>query len=176
MKSPYTHAARLGMRQEELCLMLQVHRSQLSMFESGRRMLPKAPLEKLQSLMAALASQQQSQRSAVDAQRDSIRKQMIADLLAENAGRQRNLKTRLERMERKHQIAMNRIEFAAVLPQLPDGKTSGEALARQALKRTAERPIDVQDLKARVGLEIKMELLVAEQRALEAALAQGQTP
>jgi transcriptional regulator with XRE-family HTH domain len=94
----------LGLKQEELAVLLNISKGQLAMFETGKRDLPIAAMQKLAPMLQFVQEESLKSGSAeVMKFQAADKKKVLAHLLKENQYKQKLLERKLEIAEKKFQ-------------------------------------------------------------------------
>jgi hypothetical protein len=167
MKTRESISGRLGITQEEISLLLGIHRSQWSMFQSGKRDLPTNAKLLLAEMLAHMekaeaAAKKESQKPADDA----AHKKHLEKLLRENEFKRVVLEKKIDALERKqlaHERRRRLAEFFA-------GRDA-EAGKMGALPRfhfgTGANVQDANRMALLVRHAVKNDLLLLEKQFLE---------
>ena len=100
MKSAYREL--LGITQEDLALLLQASRSQLSLFEIGKRDLPLAAKSKLAEMLSYSQNSFKKKKTTVATTiQENEKEKIIKDFLFVNLRKQRAVKKKIASLEKK---------------------------------------------------------------------------
>lgn len=156
----------LGFKQEELAQLLQVSRSQLSLYEIGKRSLPIHASEKLAQLL--LLTQQDSN---VNKQKPSMNKHLNATLnsmLLKNQHQQLIVASKIKALQKK-EIAIVASQNS-VIKLLEQAKTKKEKKVIESISK----PSKVNQLEfisaTLIQLQIKQEVLTFEEKVIKQQL------
>lgn len=154
----------LGMNQQEMADMLNVHRSQISMYESGQRQLPLYALKMLGELEGHVKQSKKDQSREAKAAMATLRKSQLQYLLSETILKHHALEKELEQLLKKQAATASRVllkdfqfkdfkpDWPLVFPKKPNPKLQEKADAKL------------------VRMEIQLELLAQERAFLEMKL------
>ncbi len=157
----------LGLKQEELAVLLNISKGQLAMFETGKRDLPIAAMQKLASMLQFVQEESLKSGSAeVLKSQTEQKKKVLEHLLRENQYKQKLLEKKLEIAEKKFQsncTAMQLMRFleidASKKGDSPNGLIKGiEARAVKELEQNSWEVV--------VKLQIQKEVLLMEEKML----------
>ena len=159
----------LGLTQQELAGLLGVSRSQLAMFETGKRGLPVKATE----LLAQLLTHAQDAKTVVKvdpnaARQQSHRRQHIERLLVENEYQRLTIEKKVAAAERKVTAHVNLSKLANEVLQ-----TTGKSADTNRKTFFAHKSAQVESADAGanlVKLQLKQELLDVERKYLESLL------
>jgi transcriptional regulator with XRE-family HTH domain len=116
MQKRKTVSKLLGLKQEELAMLLKVNKSQLGMFETGKRELPTAALLLLAPMLQFLKEERLKSGSAeILKSQEEQKKKVWEHLLKENKYFQTEVSKKLEMAERKYQANMSAIQLMQYL-------------------------------------------------------------
>ena len=158
----------LGLKQEELAQLLQVSRSQLSLYELGKRSLPVHAMEKL-AVMLALA-QKKAVKSEVKKSISVKEQNFLKKLLLKNNHQQLLVERKIKALEKKQNaLATSKKLIAHLLKN--EGKINKNELV---VLKSIEVKLKKQEIEkyntALLQLEIKKEVLVFEEKVLQKKL------
>ena len=158
----------LGFKQEELAQLLQVSRSQLSLYELGKRSLPVHAMEKL-AVMLALA-QKKAVKSEVK-KRISVKEQnFLKKLLLKNNHQQLLVERKIKALEKKQNaLATSKKLIAHLLKNESKMKKNELAVLKSIEIKSKKQEIEKYNT-ALLQLEIKKEVLVFEEKVLQKKL------
>jgi len=113
MKRNNNFRTTLGLKQQELAQLLQVSRSQLSLYELGRRSLPLAAMEKL----ATILTYSQKKTVKTDAKKSiSVEEQnFIKKLLNRNCHKQLLVERKIKALQKKKNAIVTSKKYAEPL-------------------------------------------------------------
>ena len=161
-------SALLGFKQEELALILQVSRSQLSLYELGKRSLPLHAMEKLALLVSQL------QNPAVENEQNKntteVDKKVVQQLILKNAHQQLIIEKKITALLKKQNA--NLVSHKIITNIMEKGKEWNKK-EKESLKLIAtnrEKKIKENTSKTVFQLEIKKEVLKFEEKLLKEKL------
>jgi transcriptional regulator with XRE-family HTH domain len=163
----------LGMKQEYMSMLLQVTRSQWSMYVLGKRDLPFAAKLKLAEMLGFL--QQKNVDTKKKFQDDKAQNLKIAQFLKSqqlaNTNMQTITKQKLKAIEQKYEIAVTAIQFIDFLETNSEKPTAAYQLLLQTIKQNAESEIEKNGLAIQAKLRFKYEMLQEEEFLLNKKLS-----
>ena len=167
-RNEFSASQSLGIKQYELALLLRVNRSQIAMFEAGKRDLPSAASILLMQILAQVETAKKSAKSIPDASASTEKQKQLEQLLEENTFQQMKLRRKIAVVAKKHEVQRNTVVFANFLKQSEEVMLNN-SLREYVIIKGAESKAAT-NAKAMVKLQIKQELLVNEQKWLELQL------
>lgn len=153
----------LGFTQEELAMLLQVHRSQLAMYSTGKRNLPIKAMEKLTQLLVYRDKISNSKEPLISYE---VEVSVLTQLLKENKRQQLLLlkkKSAFEKKMEKNEIGLTLIQLYKA--EIKPTKNDEDLLKMLFLKKQNER--NKTNTKEKVLLEIKKEILEFEEKLIQ---------
>ena len=168
MKKKQNISALLGMSQENLALILQVSRSQIAMYEVGKRSLPVDALEKLSTMLSVIQNKTL----------DTISKDMNSNLNIQF------LKNQLQRTKHQQLIVDNKISalikkqnatnsakkvISYLLNETPKIKKN-EIIVLKTIETKTQNKVAQNNAVILLQLEIKKEVLAFEEKLLQKKL------
>ena len=156
----------LGLKQQELAQLLQVSRSQLSLYELGKRSLPVHAMEKL-AVMLALA-QKGKAKSKVKKNISVKEQNILKKLLLKNSHQQLLVERKIKALEKKQNaLATSKKLVAHLLKDESNMKKSELAF----LKTIETKNKDIENYAVLLlQLELKKEVLAFEEKLLQKKL------
>ena len=158
----------LGFKQQELAQLLQVSRSQLSLYELGKRSLPVHAMEKL-TIMLTLA-QKGKAKSKVKKNISVKEQNILKKLLLKNSHQQLLVERKIKTLEKKQNALATSKKLIAHLLKNESKMKKNEL----AVLKSLEVKLKNQDIKnyatLLLQLEIKKEVLVFEEKLLRKKL------
>lgn len=161
-------SALLGFKQEELALILQVSRSQLSLYELGKRSLPLHAMEKLALLVSQL------QNPAVENEQNKntteVDKKVVQQLILKNAHQQLIIEKKITALLKKQNA--NLVSHKIITNIMEKGKewNKKEIASLKLIATNREKKIKENTSKTVFQLEIKKEVLKFEEKLLKEKL------
>ncbi|MBC8883727.1 helix-turn-helix domain-containing protein [Flavobacterium piscinae] len=160
MKKQLTIREQLGLKQEELAQLLQVTRSQLSLYEIGKRKLPTHATEKLANLLSL--AQNETTDFELEAKNEQINQSFLQRLLVKNQHQQLLVEKKL--------VAMQKKEYATKASNKIVNHLKEQAKTKKEIKLIESLTLKKQDEKNAEGLvqlQIKIEVLAFEEKLLK---------
>ena len=158
----------LGLKQQELAQLLQVSRSQLSLYELGKRSLPVHAMEKL-TIMLALA-QKGKVKSEMKKSISNEEQNVLKKILLKNNHQQLIVERKIKALEKKQNALVTSKKLIAHLLK-NEGKINKNELV---VLKSIEVKLKKQEIEkyntALLQLEIKKEVLVFEEKVLQKKL------
>jgi transcriptional regulator with XRE-family HTH domain len=160
----------LGVTQEELAMLLKVSRSQLSMYELGKRDLPvRAKLK-----MAAILSytQMNKEKDGIDRfkNQEIEKRKIIEELLFLNKRKKLSLEKKLNALAKKlqtNQAAMRLVDYLKTENNNTEGlEVEIRNIIEQKIKRQNEKPL----LQTHFKLQLQLEALQEAEKYFETAI------
>ncbi len=162
MRKDKTICKQLGIKQEELAMLLNISKGQLAMFETGKRDLPVSAMLQLAPMLQFLQGESLKSGSAevlkVQAEQQ---KKVLEQLLKENQYKQKLLEKKLEIAENKYQSNVVAMQLMKYLEK--------EALATELTKATAG--LEKKGWAVLTKYKIQKVVLQAEEKILLKALS-----
>ena len=161
-------SAILGISQENLANLLQVSRSQIAMYELGKRSLPVPAMEKLATMLTLL--QDKSTKREVKKNNAVEEQNLLKKLLLKNSHQQLIVERKIIAIEKKQKaLATSKKLIAHLLKN--EGKINKNELV---VLKSIEVKLKKQEIEkyntALLQLEIKKEVLVFEEKVLQKKL------
>lgn len=169
MKTNNSLRSLLGITQQDMSLLLQVNRSQWSMFELGKRDLPLPAKKLLAELLTHIQLAPTSHKEHSNWVNDALKKE-LEHKLSENQFHQLCIAKKITAAEKKHKTQLRTWqlkEFIETQKQKNNSNTA-QGLKSMALKTETAQP--TQSLILLKRLEFKQERLASEQLLLEQQL------
>lgn len=160
MKDKHPFRELLGLSQDDLCHLLRVHKSQLAMFEIGKRNLPHEATLQLVAICKHLISFEAKRPSFPETKEESqkIRK-FLEDKIVDNKKKQTLIENKLRRIKNKYEKAISVIQFADYLENHPTENLNIDMEYVAALKRRAYYTIQANKHLPQVKLQMELEML-----------------
>ena len=156
----------LGISQTEMAQFLQIPRSQVSMFESGRRDLPREA-KILLAPMLANATQSSLKAEGGDSCPDPKKEQYLKKLLQENELQRISNARKLETIREQYQKNQAVLNLTAFLMKSATQRPAHFNPLLQSIRARANQALSSCDETAQLQYEIKAELLELEKLLLE---------
>lgn len=164
MKAAIEIRKALDLTQQEMADVLGVSRSHYSMYESGKRELPSAAVQRLAELLSQTKHSKPSTKSELKQQKIKER-QVLEKLLHENAYQQMVLAKKIKTLKGKKFSSAGRQSLIVFLNDKSTVQKNDLKMPSILIKAPKAEAIDFSE--ALVKLEIKMELLAFEKSLLE---------
>lgn len=160
----------LGVSQEDIARLLKVTRSQLAMFETGKRDLP-SEAKILLAHMLVHATQASLKRQSVSSQPDAKKQEFLKELLQENEFERTRMARRLEKIRNSHQKRQAVLNMTVFLTKYTADKAESYQQLVQSIQAKATYMYGGCDDTTLMNCEIKCELLEREKQLLEEFIA-----
>ncbi len=157
----------LGIKQEELAILLNISKGQLAMYETGKRELPTAALLLLAPMLQFLKEERLKSGSAeVLKFQTAQKKKVLAQLLKENQYKQKLLERKLEIAVNKYQANKTAMELMRYIDN--EATKKGDSLNDlvKVIERRATTELEQNSWEVVVKLQIQKEVLLAEEKML----------
>ncbi len=154
----------LGMTQENLAQILQVSRSQISMFELGKRSLPVAATKKLAQMLTHLKDNEISNKKSSSNAKE--REKIIQNLLLENAYQKAIIAAKIVALEKKQKKFFS---SKMIISHLINEEKNSQKDELNVLKTIASKKDNNFDLNL-LRLSIKRDVLKYEEKLLKKKL------
>lgn len=120
-----------GLSQEDMAMLLQVTRSQYSLFELGKRSLPTKVKLELASMLSYLKETSYNDKTTPKQNKEQLaeRQKMWKEELIINQHKQKILEEKIQRMEKKHEAAKATLLLADYLDKNKNFKDYRDTLA-----------------------------------------------
>jgi transcriptional regulator with XRE-family HTH domain len=164
MKRFETVASLLGLTQNEVAIMLGIHRSQWSMYESGRRSLPLHAQERLAMLLSEMKAAESEKRKP---EAQPGREEHLRYLLRENQYQRLLTARKAAAAERKAAGGQRLLRLTGILNAQSAGNKAG-VTAQTSFDRVAKAAHASGN--TAMKLAVKLEILEAERTFLELKL------
>ena len=164
----FTASESLGLKQFELALLLRVNRSQIAMYETGKRELPSAASTLLFEILAQVEPAKQLSKNKPDARDAAAKQNQIQKLLNDNTFQQMKVSRKIAVASKKHELQRNAAIFAGVLKHAEAIKPF-ESL-REYVNLMGLESKTIKNSEGLIALQIKLDLLINEQKWLESQL------
>lgn len=157
----------LGLKQEELAVLLNISKGQLAMFETGKRDLPIAAMQQIAPMLQFVQEESLKSGSAeVMKFQAADKKKVLAHLLKENQYKQKLLERKLEIAEKKFQsncTAMQLMRFLEIDASKKGNSPNGLV---KLIEARAVKELEQNSWEVVVKLQIQKEVLVMEEKML----------
>jgi transcriptional regulator with XRE-family HTH domain len=172
MKTQHDSRKLLGATQPEMAMLLKIHRSQWSMYESGKRPLPTQAAVLLAQLLEAVHAPEKKSAGThpqLKLQQDKLETE-LKSLLKENQYQLEITARKLNVLENKYEAGINALQLAHHLAADPESKKTIEADLIKGIQTRAEKSIAKTSLITLAKLRIKHGVLLQEELLLKKAL------
>lgn len=157
----------LGLKQEELAMLLKVHKSQLAMFETGKRGLPAAALLVLAPMLEFVQKVKlQSGSAEVLKSQVEQKRKVVTYLLKENKYHQTEISKKLEKLEDKYQVNLSVIQLMRFLEEEAIIKGETPDVLLKLIESRAATDLKKNNWEVIIKYKIKYEVLKAEEKVL----------
>jgi transcriptional regulator with XRE-family HTH domain len=159
----------LGVTQEEMAMLLKITRSQLSMYELGKRDLPADAKIKVAEMLQHVqesGSKSTANLPIVKAQ-ERKKENRVAELLLDNKYKQLVLDKKIKAVEKKYAANLTAIRLAGYLENQTIKNPTQENQLLNGIKAKALTEIDKNGLHILFEYQIKKEVLEFEEKLLE---------
>lgn len=171
MKKTTTYSSLLGLTQGQMAMLLQVHPSQWSMYESGKRNLPLKAIQLLAEMLGFLKIEGKNlkvQQHVIE--QEESKKKCIDKMLRENEYQLYEISKKIELAERKYNSNIGVIALMDYLKILPSTKEVLDIELLESIASKAERALKKSGLANLTELRLKGELLQQEKLLLNLEL------
>lgn len=161
----------LGLTQQELATILNVSRSNFSLFELGTRSLPVEPTQLLAEMLNYVQTPQRTVRTVPKCPEEQAKMRAYLErLLAENNYQRAVVEKELATANAKHDAQLRVLQVVEFLNSRAQEKNAVNALLYQAIERRATPAAEAADLHEVILLEIKREMLLVENTVIQSKL------
>ncbi len=169
MKTHQTICELLGLKQQEIAMLLGVHRTQWSMFELGKRSLPKEALMQLHEILSLnqSADTMLSKETPANQQTANFSKEELETLLKEN---EYQLLATERKLNNRHQKLQSLLRVQLMVNQLQVASNQNSAQRTgvlQMIEKRVQKSLENNTQKEINILERKMKLLQLEYSILK---------
>lgn len=161
-------SALLGMRQEEMAMLLGVNKSQWSMYEIGQRDLPLNAQLKLAEMLAFVQqSDNEPVHLLVDVEGQSLKtKKLVENLRLINQHKLLITKHKLQLTEKKYKSAVTALRFIAFLKSNDQEFANEQNMLLGIIQLRAEEVMRKNGLHVQTKHRIKLQVLLEEEKIL----------
>ena len=157
----------LGLKQEELAMLLKVSKGQLAMYETGKRELPVSALLSLVPMFQFLKEERLKSCSAeILKSQAEQQKKVLEHLLRENKYFQTEVSKKLEMAERKYQANMSAIHLMQYLENEATKKGGSPNGLVKVIERRAVTELEQNSWEVLAKFQIQKEVLLSEEKML----------
>lgn len=170
MKNSSTIRSLLLITQMDMAQLLKVHRSQLSMFELGKRDLPR----KAKLLLAPMLDHVSKASKKLNTEAgylDAKKQEFLKELLEENEFKRLRMERKLEKIRNNYQKKLAILHLTAFLSKSAARQPESYKNLVASIKDRATRMYGGCDARTVIDCEIKSELLELEKALLEKFIA-----
>jgi transcriptional regulator with XRE-family HTH domain len=159
----------LGIKQEDLALLLKVTRSQLAMYETGKRDLPVAAKLQLAEMIQHIqeSKSQRVQNLPLMKKQEAETKRVVAELVVINQHQQLILEKKINALEKKQEASLLKISLSGFLGQQLLKKATPENHLLKSIELKAQIELEKNGVALLIQHQIKKEVLQAEAKLLE---------
>ena len=167
MQKTQTVSKLLGLKQEELAMLLKVSKGQLAMYETGKRELPVSALLSLVPMFQFLKEERLKSCSAeILKSQAEQQKKVLEHLLRENKYFQTEVSKKLEMAERKYQENLLAIQLMRFLEDEANKKGDSPNGLVKLIEARAATELKKNNWEVVAKLQIQKEVLLAEEKML----------
>lgn len=171
MKKNHTFSALLGLKQDQMAQLLQVHTSQWSMHECGKRSLPLKAKQTLSIMLGYLKFEGKSLKVEQNlTEQEELKKEYLKKRLRMNDLDMYEINKKIEHAERKYNDNIKVIGLVEYLISLPPTKETFDGELLKIYAAEAERALKKSNLANLTDLKLKKDLLQQERLLLDSAL------
>lgn len=164
MKKPDTIRSLLGLSQENLALILRVSRSQIAMYELGKRNLPVYAIEKLATLLTL--SQNESAKNEAKNSISIHEQSFLKKLLLKNTHQQLLVERKIRTLEKKHNVLETSKKVVSHLLKDKNNIKKSELAVLKAIAVKSKNQDTQSYTTELLQLELKKEVLRFEEKLL----------
>lgn len=170
MKKEHPIRTSLGLKQEDMAMLLGVSRAHWGMHEIGKRDLPSPAIQLLTEIFCHLQSPDAIAKHTPDPQQQDVRRKQFESLLYENKFRQLLLARKIAQTEKKLATQVQLKLLADFLSSRGTPLGKGESIAHQNILDKAQK-ISANDCATILAKQkLKMEVLEFEQKCIESKM------
>ena len=172
MKETNSISTLLGIKQEDMAMLLRISRSQWSLYELGKRDLPLAAKQLLAEMLQFVQSPVTAKGKAIShvAQQEAKKKQELEGLLKENEYQMLTATKKLETIEQKYVGNLNALQLVDHLAAQPHHKAAFNERILQIIASKATKTLTKNSLATLTKHKHQVELLQLEKMLLESSL------
>ena len=162
----------LGMKQEEIALLLEITRSQWAMYETGKRDLPTAAKLKLAEMLAFVQKKDSYWKKELPVHKEQTlqKKKKLEDLIVVNKHHQFITELKLKDIKKKYNVNFNRLKTMRYFEMNPQKLSKKENLLLEVMSNRAKNEIEKKGLLKQLEIEVKLETLQEEEKVLKKKL------
>jgi transcriptional regulator with XRE-family HTH domain len=157
-----------GLTQSDLALLLRVTRSQLSMYELGKRDLPVAAKEQLVQMLGYVQKNplRVTTNKALLKEQEEQKRKVLHDLIVVNKHRQLLLDKKINVLERKQHDNLKSLQLVGFLEEHAANGSFADNHIAKIFEMKANSEIAKRSLTTLIKLRLKKEVLAAEELLL----------
>jgi transcriptional regulator with XRE-family HTH domain len=157
----------LGLKQEELAVLLNISKGQLAMFETGKRDLPIAAMQQLAPMLQFVQEESLKSGSAeVLKFQTAQKKKVLAHLLKDNKYKQKLLEKKLEIAENKFQANKTALQLIRFLENDASKKGNSPNGLVKVIERRAATELEQNSWEVVTKFQIQKKVLLMEEKML----------
>jgi transcriptional regulator with XRE-family HTH domain len=157
----------LGLKQQELAMLLKVSKGQLAMYETGKRDLPIAAMQQLAPMLQFVQEESLKSGSAeVLKFQTAQKKKVLAQLLKENQCKQKLLDKKLVIADNKYQVNNRALQLMRFLENEATKKGDSPNGLVKVIERRAATELKINGWEVVVKFQMQKEVLLAEEKML----------
>lgn len=170
MKNKTSITALLGLRQQDVAMLLQVHPTQWSMYESGKRDLPLHAKQLLAEILTHINTSTSTSKIQPETVKRQVTPQLLERLLRENEYQQLLFTRKIAVTKKKFDAQFKVMKVVAFLNGHPSQKGMNHKNMLESMAKKASNGLETKAVTALLAQELKLELLVLERKLLEKKL------
>ena len=158
----------LGMKQEDMALLLQVSVSQWAMYTTGRRNLPVAAKLKLAEMLQFSSSNQNKNNinSEIEKQQKTQIQKYFAEQHTVNAKLQDAISKKIAVVTKKYETALKALNFIAFLESNATKTTVEHQNVLHLIKQNNQIDLEKNNFRVQAQLQLNLETLVAQEKLI----------
>ncbi|WP_298140580.1 helix-turn-helix domain-containing protein [Flavobacterium sp.] len=159
----------LGVTQEELALLLKVTRSQLSMYELGKRDLPLAAKKQLTEMLQHVKETTLAEKVTNGLMKEDVllKKAIVVELLQNTIYQQIKVERALKKYEKKYTTGQATVNLIGFLEKQTAKKKKETDSLLESMKTKSLKVVGKSNLAVLTKLQIQKEVLAAEKKVIE---------
>ncbi|MCO6162218.1 helix-turn-helix domain-containing protein [Flavobacterium sp. NRK F7] len=160
----------LGMKQEEVALILEISRSHWSMYESGKRNLPTSAKLKLAEILTFVQQPETFWKKQFPFlnEKKNEKKKVLEDLLVMNKHNQLVTNNKLNDIKKKYDISVNRLKVMLYFESNPiELNNNADDLLFEIMNNGAKINLEKKGDLVQMEYEIKLETLKKEEEIIK---------
>lgn len=158
----------MGIKQEEIALLLEITRSQWAMYVTGKRDLPTAAKLKLAEMLAFVQKKDSywKKELPIHKEQKGQMKKKLEDLIVVNKHLQFKTTLKLQEVNKRYSLNFNRLKTMHYFEMNPQKLTQKENLLLEVMHNRAKNEMAKKGLSKLLELEVKLETLQEEEKIL----------